>query len=108
MSVKDKVIDLLSGALHMAATGGHTEIIKYLQSKGCDVSVKDKVIDLLSGDVGNIFDDHKAEENMNHQFQSKRILTICHVYLLTNNNVWSNSGYNLCYIESLYLKLDLQ
>ena len=29
--------------------GGHTEIIKYLQSKGCDVSVKDKVIDLLSG-----------------------------------------------------------
>jgi hypothetical protein len=46
--VKDKVIDLLSGALHMAASGGHTEIIKYLQSKGCDVSVKDKVIDLLS------------------------------------------------------------
>ena len=47
VSVKDKVIDLLSGALHMAASGGHTEIIKYLQ--GCDVSVKDKVIDLLSG-----------------------------------------------------------
>ena len=41
-SVKDKVIDLLSGALHMAASGGdiqNTEIIKYLQSKGCDVSV---------------------------------------------------------------------
>ena len=36
-------------ALHMAASGGHTEIIKYLLSKGCDVSVKDKVIDLLSG-----------------------------------------------------------
>ena len=49
VSVKDKVIDILSGALHMAASGGHTEIIKYLQSKGCDVSVKDKVIDLLSG-----------------------------------------------------------
>jgi len=88
----------------MAASGGHTEIIKYLQSKGCDVSVKDKVIDLLSGDVGNIL----GKENMNHQFQSKRIFTICHVYLLTNNNVWSNSGCNLCYIESLYLNLDLQ
>ena len=48
VSVKDKVIDLLSEALHMAASGGHTEIIKYLQSKECDVSVKDKVIDLLS------------------------------------------------------------
>jgi tRNA A37 threonylcarbamoyltransferase TsaD len=33
----------------LASSGGHTEIIKYLQSKGCDVSVKDKVIDLLSG-----------------------------------------------------------
>jgi hypothetical protein len=41
VSVKDKVIDLLSEALHMAASGGHTEIIKYLQSKGCDVSVKE-------------------------------------------------------------------
>ena len=37
ISVKDKVIDLLSEALHMAASGGHTEIIKYLQSKEvCD------------------------------------------------------------------------
>ena len=53
----------------MAASGGHTEIIKYLQSKGCDVSVKDKVIDLLSEDVGNIL----GEENMNHQFQSSKI-----------------------------------
>jgi ankyrin repeat protein len=34
VSVKDKVIDLLSGALHLASSGGHTEIIKYLQSKG--------------------------------------------------------------------------
>jgi hypothetical protein len=33
----------------MAASGGHTEIIKNLKSKGCDVSVKNKVIDLLSG-----------------------------------------------------------
>ena len=40
--------DVKSEALHMAASGGHSEIIKYLQSKGCDVSVKDKVIDLLS------------------------------------------------------------
>jgi hypothetical protein len=46
VSVKDKVIDLLYGALHMAASGGHTEIIKYLQSKGCDVSVP-QTIDLL-------------------------------------------------------------
>jgi hypothetical protein len=32
----------------MAASRGHAEIIKYLQSKGCDVSVKEKIIDLLS------------------------------------------------------------
>lgn len=34
-------------ALHMAASGGHTEIIKYLQSKGADVNVVDKNVDGL-------------------------------------------------------------
>ncbi|KAL3866656.1 hypothetical protein ACJMK2_043939 [Sinanodonta woodiana] len=29
-------------AIHMAASGGHTEVIRFLQSKGVDISIKDK------------------------------------------------------------------
>lgn len=31
-------------AVHMAASGGHVDVLKFLLAKGVDISIKDKVI----------------------------------------------------------------
>lgn len=30
-------------AVHMAASGGHVDVLRFLQDKGVDIAVKDKV-----------------------------------------------------------------